>query len=82
MSETLKVRQSDSSKSLETKKILIAYKSPLYEELMKEISLKYGDSGLKSLIKYAESLGMDAISSRRATNEELMVFIAQRLGKI
>ncbi len=82
MSETLKVRQSNNSESLETKKVFIAYKSPLYEELMKEISLKYGDSGLKNLIKYAESLGMDSVTSRRATNEELMVFIAQRLDKI
>jgi len=66
----------------ETGNLVIAYKSELYLAIMDAVISRYGDSGLKSLLRYAEILGMDSVTSRRSTNEALIVFIAQKLGEI
>jgi hypothetical protein len=57
---------------------LILQGSPLYEDVNILVKATYKNHDLASLILFAESLGMDPVTSRRATNEALRLFIAQK----
>jgi hypothetical protein len=57
---------------------LVLQGNPLFEAVNKLVAAEYTNHDLASLIRCAEDLGMSAEAARRATNEALRLFIAQK----